>query len=231
MCRTFNYGKTATVSFNRIIPQTTTGNPQKRQFDHGRICQFGHETQTFKNMTYEMVMVKKWGSTRSTYIIFGQRNEQLRLLFHKTSSYNSSLSNATSVYTYFKFIRDTSLNNKIMQGCFKPSPVYSVLNPIRLTESDTNIITIYDPQKCPTVWHLNLSQLYNVALINLSRYFLKLTTTYLEEIYARYVWILESRIYQQGGPEVIPLMVQPLLSYILRSDCLHGFLRILYITQ
>ena len=47
----------------------------------------------------------------------------------------------------------------------------------------------------------------------------------LEELDARDVWILESRINRQGGTELGPLPVQPLLSHILSSSGLYGFLR------
>ena len=53
----------------------------------------------------------------------------------------------------------------------------------------------------------------------------------LEELDARNVWILESRIDQQGGAEVGPLLGQPLLSHILVSVGLHGFLRSVEIKQ
>ena len=53
----------------------------------------------------------------------------------------------------------------------------------------------------------------------------------LEELNARDVWILESRIDRQGGTEVGPLPVQPLLSRILSSASSHGFLRSVDITQ
>ena len=45
----------------------------------------------------------------------------------------------------------------------------------------------------------------------------------LEELDVRDGWILESRIDQQGGIEVGPLPVQPLLSCILSSSSSHGF--------
>ena len=57
-----------------------------------------------------------------------------------------------------------------------------------------------------------------------------LVAIYLEELDARDGCILESRIYQQGGAEFVPLMVNPLLSRILSSG-LHGFLCIIVITQ
>ena len=53
----------------------------------------------------------------------------------------------------------------------------------------------------------------------------------LEEFDTREVWILESRIEQQGETEVSPLLVQPLLSRIPSSACLHGFQRSVDITQ
>ena len=53
----------------------------------------------------------------------------------------------------------------------------------------------------------------------------------LEELDTRDGWILESRIDQQGGAEVGPLPVQPLLSRILSSASLHGFLRSIEIMQ
>ena len=53
----------------------------------------------------------------------------------------------------------------------------------------------------------------------------------LEELDARDGWILESRIDRQGGTEVGPLPVQPLLSRILSSAGSHGFLRSVEITQ
>ena len=52
----------------------------------------------------------------------------------------------------------------------------------------------------------------------------------LDDLDARYGWILESRIDRQGGTEVSPLPVQPLLSCILSSARLHGFLRRVEIT-
>ena len=53
----------------------------------------------------------------------------------------------------------------------------------------------------------------------------------LEEFDARDGWILEIRIDQQGGTEVIPLLVHPLLSHILSSAHSHGFLRSVDIIQ
>ena len=53
----------------------------------------------------------------------------------------------------------------------------------------------------------------------------------LVEFNARYGWILESRIYQQGGIEVSPLLVQPLLSRLLSSARSHGLLCSMDITQ
>ena len=53
----------------------------------------------------------------------------------------------------------------------------------------------------------------------------------LEKLDARDGWILESRIDQQGGTEVVSLPVQPLLSRILSSYGLHGVLRSVEITQ
>ena len=53
----------------------------------------------------------------------------------------------------------------------------------------------------------------------------------LEELDVRGGWILESRIDQQGGTEVGPLSVQPLLSCILRGAGSHSFLRSVEITQ
>ena len=53
----------------------------------------------------------------------------------------------------------------------------------------------------------------------------------LEEIDVGDGCILESRIDQQGGIEVGPLMVQPLLCRILSSSGSHGFLRSVEITQ
>ena len=53
----------------------------------------------------------------------------------------------------------------------------------------------------------------------------------LEELDTRDGWILESRIDQQGGTEVGPLPIQPLLSRILSSAGLHGVLRSADITQ
>ena len=44
-------------------------------------------------------------------------------------------------------------------------------------------------------------------------------------------WILDSTIDQQGGAEVHPLMVQPLLYCILSRSCSHGFLRSMDIMQ
>ena len=56
-------------------------------------------------------------------------------------------------------------------------------------------------------------------------------TVDLEELDARDGWILESRIDQQGGTEVGPLSVQPLLSCILRGAGSHSFLRSVEIAQ
>ena len=53
----------------------------------------------------------------------------------------------------------------------------------------------------------------------------------LEKLDARDGWILESRIDWQGGTEVGPLPVQPLLSRILSSADLHGVLGSVEITQ
>ena len=53
----------------------------------------------------------------------------------------------------------------------------------------------------------------------------------LEELDVRDGWILESRIDQQSDTEFGPLPVQPLLSRILSSSGLHGFLRSVEITQ
>ena len=53
----------------------------------------------------------------------------------------------------------------------------------------------------------------------------------LEELDARDGWILENRIERQGGTEVGPLPVQPLLLRILSSSGLHCFLRSVEITQ
>ena len=53
----------------------------------------------------------------------------------------------------------------------------------------------------------------------------------LEELDTRDGWILESRIDRQGGTEVGPLPVQPLLSRILSSAGSHGFLCRIEITQ
>ena len=47
----------------------------------------------------------------------------------------------------------------------------------------------------------------------------------------RDTWILESRIDQQGGAEVSPLLVELLLLRILSSAHPHGFLRSVKITQ
>ena len=44
-------------------------------------------------------------------------------------------------------------------------------------------------------------------------------------------WILKIRIDQQGVIEVIPLLMQPLLSHILIIDFLHGFLSSIEIPQ
>ena len=46
----------------------------------------------------------------------------------------------------------------------------------------------------------------------------------MEEFDARDGWILEIRIDQQGGTEVGPLLIQPLLSHILSSAGLYGLL-------
>ena len=53
----------------------------------------------------------------------------------------------------------------------------------------------------------------------------------LEELDARDGWILESRIDRQGGTEVGPLPVQPLLSRISSSAVSHGLLRSVEIRQ
>ena len=53
----------------------------------------------------------------------------------------------------------------------------------------------------------------------------------LEELDARDGWILESRIDRQGGTEVGPLPVQPLMLRILSSAGSHGFLHSVEITQ
>ena len=53
----------------------------------------------------------------------------------------------------------------------------------------------------------------------------------LEKLDARDGWILESRIDQQGGTEVGPLPVQPLLSRILSSAGSQGFLRSVEVKQ
>ena len=53
----------------------------------------------------------------------------------------------------------------------------------------------------------------------------------LEEFDARDGWILESRIDRHSGPEVGPLLIQPLLSRILSSAGLNGFLHSVEITQ
>ena len=52
----------------------------------------------------------------------------------------------------------------------------------------------------------------------------------LEDIDERDGWILESRIEKQGGTELVPLLVQPLLSRILSSAGWHGFLHSVDIT-
>ena len=52
-----------------------------------------------------------------------------------------------------------------------------------------------------------------------------------EDLDARDGWILESRIDQQGGTEVGPLLVKPLPSRILNSASSHGFLHSVEITQ
>ena len=44
-------------------------------------------------------------------------------------------------------------------------------------------------------------------------------------------WILESRIDCQGGTEVCPLLIQPLMSRILSSTRLHSFLLNMEIVQ
>ena len=56
-------------------------------------------------------------------------------------------------------------------------------------------------------------------------------TVDLEELDVRDGWILESRIDQQGGTEVVPLTVQLLVYCILSSFGSNGFLRSLDITQ
>ena len=53
----------------------------------------------------------------------------------------------------------------------------------------------------------------------------------LENLYTREGCILEISIYQHGGAEVHPLLVQTLLSHILISTRLHRFLHSVDITQ
>ena len=53
----------------------------------------------------------------------------------------------------------------------------------------------------------------------------------LKELDARDGWILKSRINQQGGKEVGPLPIQPLLSRILSRAGLYSFLSSKEITQ
>ena len=50
------------TSLNQIGPQTTSDTPQNGQLYNRRICKLRHETKTFKNMGYEMVLVKRQGS-------------------------------------------------------------------------------------------------------------------------------------------------------------------------
>ena len=58
-----------------------------------------------------------------------------------------------------------------------------------------------------------------------------LVSIYLQYLESREGWILESRIDQQGGTEVYTLLVQHVLSCILSSACLHGFLQNVDITH
>ena len=44
---------------NGIRPQKTSDTTQDRKFDHRRIFKFWNETQTFKNMGYEMALVNR----------------------------------------------------------------------------------------------------------------------------------------------------------------------------
>ena len=53
----------------------------------------------------------------------------------------------------------------------------------------------------------------------------------LEDFDVRDRCISEIRIYQQGGTEVSPLPIQPLLFHILSSACPHGLLRSMDIMQ
>ena len=53
----------------------------------------------------------------------------------------------------------------------------------------------------------------------------------LEDIDVRYGWIFEIRVEQQGGTEVGPLPVQPMMYHTLGSSDLHGFLSSIDITQ
>ena len=54
---------------------------------------------------------------------------------------------------------------------------------------------------------------------------------YLQVLNVRNRRILESRIDLEGGVEVAPLLVEPLLERILFSSCSNGFLCIIEITQ
>ena len=53
----------------------------------------------------------------------------------------------------------------------------------------------------------------------------------LKDLNSRDGWILESRINLEGGAEVAPLLVEPLLASILCSSCSHGFLSSVNIMQ
>ena len=53
----------------------------------------------------------------------------------------------------------------------------------------------------------------------------------LRDLGARDGWILDSRIYIEGGAEVAPLLVEPLMTSILCSSQLHGFMCSKEITQ
>ena len=61
-CETFNNRKIAIgVRLDLIAPQTTSETPQNVQFYKKMMCKLRHETQTFKNMGYEMELVDRQG--------------------------------------------------------------------------------------------------------------------------------------------------------------------------
>ena len=131
-----------TTRLNRIGSQTTSKTPQNGQLYDIRICKLGDGTKMFKNMGYEVALVERQRIPWSTESIFGQRNEQWRQLFYKTSPPNSPSSNLSSLYTYLKLSENSSSEHMIMQGCVEPSPGYSFL--YRIPDGDTIKNTVYD---------------------------------------------------------------------------------------